>query len=152
MELIERLDKYNLHYGFLENSQDFNFKIHPERIIIRNDALRTNDRELYANYVKKKFPEQAVTALDSFDTTAQRLLRLTKTEATALFTKHGVNILRSDISTEENDAIFKAMVIPEDELPRKAENTKEKLIYNCVRPEVLLDRPYIWIDASGLPE
>ncbi|WDF67588.1 hypothetical protein PQ465_14910 [Sphingobacterium oryzagri] len=152
MELIKRLDSYNLHYGFLENSKDFDFKIHPERIIIRNDALRTNDRQLYATYVKKKFPKQAAAALASYDSTAARLLKLTRTEAAELFKTHGVNILRSDISTEEQDAIFKAMVIPDDELPTKPENTKEKLIHNCVRPEVVLGRPYIWIDASGLPE
>lgn len=151
MELIKRLDKYNSHYGFLENSTDFSFEIHPERIIIRNDALRTGDRKLYANYLQQKFPEQAATALQSFDNTASRLLKCTKTEAVQLFARYGVNILQSDISTQEKDAIFKALIIPEDELSDQHENTDEKLIHNCVRPEAVLDRPYIWIDASGLP-
>ncbi|MFD2969613.1 hypothetical protein [Sphingobacterium bambusae] len=150
MELIKRLDKYNLHYGFLEDSKDFSFEVHPERIIIRNDALRTKDRKLYADYLAQKFPDRLEEALSSYDSTAANLFKLTKTEAKAIFKKNGVNLLRSDISMLEQDAIFTAQVVPQEVLPSEEEDTNMKLIHNKIFPEKVFDRPYIWIDASCL--
>jgi len=150
MELIKRLDRYNLHYGFLEDSNDFSFEVHPERIIIRNDALRTRDRKLYADYLGQKFPKQVEKALSSYDMTAANLLKLTKTEAKAIFKKYAVNLLRSDISMLEQDAIFTALVVPQQSLPLEEEDTKMKLIHNQLLPEKVFDRPYIWIDTSPL--
>ncbi|GHE49215.1 hypothetical protein [Sphingobacterium griseoflavum] len=152
MELIKRLDKYNLHYGFLEDSDDFSFEVHPERVIIRNDALRANDRTLYEGYLKQKFPDRAQEALDSYDATAANLLQLTKTEALSLFQQHAVNLLCSDISMTEQDAIFSTLIVPDERLYLADENPKEKLIHNKVLPEQVLDRPYIWVDTSTLSE
>lgn len=150
MELIKRLDKYNLHYGFLEDSKDFSFEVHPEVIIIRNDALRTKDRKLYADYLAQKFPDRLEEALSSYDATAANLLKLTKTEAKAIFETNGVNLLRSDISMLEQDAIFTAQVVAHDSLPIEEEDTSVKLIHNHVVPEKVFNRPYIWIDTSCL--
>lgn len=152
MELIKRLDRYNLHYGFLEDSADFSFEMHPERVIIRNDALRNNDRTLYEGYIKEKFESYYDEALRSFDAAAQNLMQLTTSEAAVILEQHRVNLLRSDISLTENDAIFTALVLPENELPLQDEDIKEKLIYNKAFPHSVLDRPYIWLDLSLVVE
>jgi hypothetical protein len=150
MELIKRLDRYNLHYGFLEDSADFSFELHPERIIIRNDALRNNDRTLYEGYINNKFASHYTEAMQSFDASLANLVQLTKSEAASLLESHGVNLLQSDISIKEEDAIFTALVVPPAELPLQDENTKEKLIQNKALPYTVLDRPYIWLDLSLL--
>lgn len=149
-ELVKRLDRYNLHYGFLEDSADFSFEVHPERIIIRNDALRNDDRALYEDYLVRKFPLRAAEALRNFDASVAGLHKLTRTEAVAVFESKQVNLLRSDISARENEAIFTAMIVPLDELPATPEDTGEKLIHNNVHPGDILDRPYIWVDTSLL--
>lgn len=151
MDIDLRLDKYDFHYQFRENPGRYDCAYHPERIIVRNEALRTNDTELYERYLKATFPTKVEEELSQFAKVLSSLQQATGTEARAVFNEKGIWILRSDIHWEEKDAIFTVRNIPElDNSFLISEDDDEQLLFNHVYPDWVTDRSALWIDWSEL--
>lgn len=152
MDIDLRLDKYDFHYQFRTNPHAFDWNFHPERIIIRNEALRTGDEELYARYLQATSSNRADQELKSFRKAQAHLQQLSGVEATELLKNQSVAILRSDIHWQEADAIFTAKAIPELDISLLVdEEQDEQLILNYVYPAWLADRSLVWLDLSELP-
>jgi len=56
LNMDTRIIAYDKHYGFVENPNDFNFEYNPHRLIVKNYALRKNDRKAYESYLTTFFP------------------------------------------------------------------------------------------------
>lgn len=158
MDMDLRLDKYDFHYQFRMNPHAFDWNFHPERIIIRNEALRTRDEELYARYLQATSSSTADSSnradqeLKSFRKAQAHLRQLSGVEAAELLENESVAILRSDIHWQEADAIFTAKAIPELDISLLVgEEQDEQLILNYVYPAWLADRSLVWLDLSELP-
>ena len=150
MEWKERLWGFNAIYGFYENPQIFNFEFNPERLIVRNLALRTANRQLYKDYLYDKYPFHLKTELEEFDRVADNLLKLTAADAARFFDEKEVNVVCSDLDYREDSAIYTAMQVEENELASFMQNVDRNLVENYVLPEQLINRTFLWIDGSGL--
>ncbi|WDF70503.1 hypothetical protein PQ465_09045 [Sphingobacterium oryzagri] len=150
MEWKERLWGYNTVYGFYENPQRFNFEFNAERLIVRNLALRTADRQLYQDFLLDNFPFQAEAELLKFDRVMDNLLKLDSFTAARFFADKAVNMVCSDLDYREETAIFKALSVEESEVETFKKAVDPTLIENHVLPEQVRDRPYVWIDGSSL--
>ncbi|KGE12544.1 hypothetical protein [Sphingobacterium deserti] len=151
MDIDLRMDRYDFHYQFRENPQEFDWSFHPERIIIKNEALRTGDSELYQRYLKVAFPHRMEAEISAFNLTAERLQHLPGDDAFKLLRGLEVNILRSDIHWEEDDAIFTAKIIPDLDISfLVGDADDEQLILNYVYPSWITNRKSLWLDLSEL--
>lgn len=152
MDMDLRLDKYDFHYQFRANPHAFDWNFHPERIIIRNEALRTGDEELYKRYLQATSPNRAEEELQNFSRAEAHLQQVSGVEAAKLFEHESIAILRSDIHWEEADAIFTAKATPALDLSLLiSEEADEQLILNYVYPAWLANRSMVWLDLSELP-
>ncbi|WP_133638764.1 hypothetical protein [Sphingobacterium paludis] len=151
MEWKERLWGFNVLYGFYENPQIFNFEFNAERLIVRNLALRTANRDMYKDYLYDNYPFHLKTELKKFDRVAKNLLKLTVADAIRFFKKKKVNVVCSDLDYREESAIFTAMRVEESELKSFMHNVDGRLVENHVVPEQVIDRAFLWIDGSELP-
>lgn len=150
MEWKERLWGYNTVYGFYENPQKFNFEFNAERLIVRNLALRSGDRQLYQDFLLDNFPFQAKAELQKFDRVVDNLLKLDSFEAARFFAEKEVNMVCSDLDYREETAIFRALSVEETEVETFKDVVDPALIENHVLPEQVLDRQFLWIDGSAL--
>lgn len=152
MEWKERLWGFNRAYGFYVNPQKFNFEFNPERLLLRNLALRTSNWSIYKDFLMDKFPFHVKGELQKFGRVAENLLKLNTFEAARFFARQKVNMLRSDLDYREDTAIFKALHVEEEELATFRDSVDKEWVENHVLPEQLLDRPYVWVDGSSLPD
>lgn len=143
-----RIVRYNKYYGFLENPQKFSIVSNPHRLIIRNFALRNNRRDLYEEYIRSFYPDNAVKELSEFDSCLMYLKFFTKDEARNWFISNDIKVVESDIQVNEGDAILR-MLFVEDESDRKELlSAEESYILNRVTPEsILQSRDHLWIDT-----
>ena len=147
MDIDLRMDKYDFHYQFRKEPLAFNWSFHPERIVIRNEALRTNNRELYERYVKAVFPTYFEQEMKAFDRTLTGLKQVSGQQARLYFETHTHNMVQSDIYWEEEDAIFFPRFVPEHELEVLIED--EELILNKIHTDWITDRKLLWLDTIG---
>lgn len=152
MEWTERLKTYNEKYGFESDAKRYGFDFNPERLLIRNEALRQADRDLYDAYLREKFPVEAPLELEQFDLVLANLLRLNNYEAERFFRMKGVNLLRSDIWYQDEDAIFTALQVAEDDIVLLTEGMDTEKIENHVFPEQVLNRAFVWVDGTQLAD
>ncbi|KGE12851.1 hypothetical protein [Sphingobacterium deserti] len=150
MEWKERLWGFNAIYGFYENPQIFNFEFNPERLIVRNLALRTANRQLYKDFLYDNYPFHLRAELKKFDRVANNLLKLTAADAARFFESNEVNVVCSDLDYREESAIYTALSVEEGELKSFMRNVDKNLVENYVLPEQLVNRTFLWIDGSAL--
>lgn len=152
MEWKERLWGYNAVDGFYESPQKFNFEFSPERLLVRNQALRNADRSLYRNFLLENYPFHLRQEMEKFDRVANNLRKLSTFEALRYIDDRQVNVLCADLDFHDEYAIFRAMHVEEAELATFKNAVDRELLENYVMPEQLLSRPYVWIDMSSLPK
>ncbi|HLS96840.1 hypothetical protein BC792_103207 [Sphingobacterium allocomposti] len=148
MDIDLRIDKYDFHYEFRKNPSAFNWGFHPERMIIRNEGLRTRNGELYERYLKAVFPERCKDEMNDFWRILEGLKQVTGQEAKIIFDQHGLNIVKSDICWEEEDAIFVPGRVPDEEIEYLIED--EELILNRIYADWVTSRHTLWLDTSDL--
>jgi hypothetical protein len=151
MDIDLRMDRYDFHYQFRDNPREFDWSFHPERIIIRNEALRADNTELYQRYLKAAFADKCDVEMESFALVKRYLQHVSGEEAFQLLRDSGVNILRSDIHWEEDDAIFTAKIIPDLDISfLVGDSDDEQLILNYVYPSWVTNRKSLWLDLSEI--
>ncbi|GHE33178.1 hypothetical protein [Sphingobacterium griseoflavum] len=149
MEWKERLWGYNAVDGFYENPQKFNFEFSPERLIVRNLALRHADRDLYRNFLLENFPFHLQKEMEKFDQVINNLWLLTPAEAAQYVDEKEVNMMCADLDYREGDAIFRALHVEAAELATFKKEVDRELLENYVLPEQVLNRSFLWIDGSA---
>ena len=152
MTLDERLDKFNEHFHFKEQPELYDFDISPEKTAYRNEALRTGDRDLYLNYLTNKYSDKLDKEMESFDLSAKNLVKIERDSANELFKRYQVNILKSDISFLDDDAIYSMYIVDPEKMDYLLEGYREDLI-DVFAPidEVFPNgRNEIYLDKSGI--
>ncbi len=146
MTLQERLTYLDKQFDFINHPEDFDFNLSPERVAYRNEALRTKNRDLYTGYLADHFPDEMAAELDRFDKTAAKLRQVSPEEAEDIFRSKGINLLQSDLSYHEADAIYKLLKVADEDLPWHLEGSTTDLLNSKVRPStVLQQKRNIWL-------
>ena len=144
--LEQRIEELNRQFGFREHPEDFNFELNPERIAYKNEALRTKSRDLYATYLADNYPREMDRELADFDQKANNLIQVSKDEAEQLFADNKINMLKSDISFKDTDAIFQMKKVNEEDLNWHLEGHETDLLNGNSRPyEALEGKSNIWL-------
>lgn len=144
--LEQRIDELNRQFGFREHPEDFNFELNPERIAYKNEALRTKNRDLYTAYLADNYPKQMDKELADFDRISSKLILMNKDEAESLFENNKINLLKSDISFKDPDAIFQLKKVNDEDLNWHLEGHETDLLNGNSRPsEALEGKSAIWL-------
>jgi len=144
--LEQRIDELNRQFGFREHPEDFNFELNPERIAYKNEALRTKNRDLYTAYLADNYPKQMDKELADFDRISSKLVLMNKDEAESLFENNKINLLKSDISFKDPDAIFQLKKVNDEDLNWHLEGHETDLLNGNSRPsEALEGKSAIWL-------
>ncbi|WP_313189079.1 hypothetical protein [Sphingobacterium sp.] len=144
--LEQRIEELNRQFGFREHPEDFNFELNPERIAYKNEALRTKNRDLYASYLADNHSREMDRELADFDQKANNLIQVSKDEAEQLFADNKINMLKSDISFKDPDAIFQMKKVNEEDLNWHLEGHETDLLNGNSRPyEALEGKSNIWL-------
>ncbi len=152
MTLDERLDKFNEYFQYKKQPELYDFDLSPEKIAYRNEALRTGDRDLYLNYLTNKYSDKLDKEMESFDLSAKNLVKIERESANELFKRYQVNILKSDISFLDDDAIYSMYIVDPEKMDYLLEGYREDLI-DVFAPidEVFPNgRNEIYLDKSGI--
>ncbi len=144
--LEQRIEELNKQFGFREHPEDFNFELNPERIAYKNEALRTKNRDLYASYLADNYPREMDRELADFDTKANKLIQISKDEAEQLFQENKINMLKSDISFKDPEAIFQMKKVNDEDLEWHLEGHETDLLNGNSKPyEALEGKSNIWL-------
>ncbi|MFD1770844.1 hypothetical protein [Sphingobacterium suaedae] len=149
MTLEERLQLYNKYYGFEENPDHFGFNFDPKRITIRNEALRTRNKELYETYLRERYPEDADVELEKFDEVHANIRKVSGEEAQIFFKRHMINNVQSDINPRDPDAIFTPSIVAGEEEMDAGQEDEGHILFNWM-PEWLADRDEVWVDPTDI--
>src|SRR5690606_31300301 len=151
--LEQRIEELNRHFGFREHPEDFNCELNPERIAYKNEALRTKNRDLYASYLADNYPREIDRELADIDSKANSLIQVSKDEAEQLFADNKINMLKSDISYKDPDAIFQMKKVNEEDLNWPPEGRETDLLNRNSRPfEALEGKSNIWLLTYNSPK
>jgi len=152
MTLNERLTRFNEHFNYKEQPELYEFEISPEKIAYRNEALRTGDRELYFKYLSEKYEDKIKKEMESFDLSAKNLVKIDKKAAENIFDVYQINLLKSDISFLDDDAIYSMYKVNPETIDILLESYRDDVIDGFVPPrEVFYNgRKEIYLDKSGV--
>jgi len=139
MNLEERLQKLDSQFGFVNNPEGFNFELSPERIAYRNEALRTHNRDLYANYLAEHYANEMAKELRKFDEILIHIVSMEKEQLLDYVERHGINLLKSDIDYKDPDAIFKPMKVAEEDIEWHVQGNENDLFRATVTVEQALE-------------
>ncbi|WKK60184.1 MULTISPECIES: hypothetical protein [unclassified Sphingobacterium] len=146
MTLQARLENLDRKFGFINNPEDFDFNLSPERIAYRNEALRTKDRDLYTAYLADHFPNEMAAELKRFDELLPKIRRVSKDEAEDIFRAKGINLLQADFSAKDEDSIFKMLSVAEEDLNWHLEGSDTDVLNSKARPiSVLNNLDQLWL-------
>ncbi|MBD1430550.1 hypothetical protein H8B04_13425 [Sphingobacterium sp. DN04309] len=148
MEKLEkRLTTYKEKYGEENKLTQFSYNQSAEQIIYRNEALRTGNRKLYADYVTSHPDLDPEKELKTFDSLAPKVLKLDRASFISWAIDKGIELVESDIYIFDEDAILKGIRLEEVEAESfEVESTWDELIHNVHKPEELAkDRAFFWV-------
>ncbi|GEM63439.1 hypothetical protein SF1_14210 [Sphingobacterium faecium NBRC 15299] len=149
--LESRISLYDKYYGFIENPDDFNFEYNPHRLIVKNYALRTKDRNSYYKYLDEYFSHFTKIELNNFDYEVRYIRQFDHAELLAWLSTNNVKVLESDISFEDPDAIFKMISVSNSESPTLYTLEGEDYILNRILPRDLIKSPNkTWINIKKI--
>ncbi len=147
-EMEKKINLYNEYYGFLENVGKFSFDSNPQRLIIRNYVLRTGDEVLYEFYLKEVFPDLAIEELQALEEDIKYIKPMGREELATWLINNNIKVLRADINTTDQDAIFSVVAVADSEDPGQYLSGQDGLILNTISPLKLMKFPYhIWINT-----
>ena len=152
MTLNERLNRFNEHFNYKEQPELYEFEISPEKIAYRNEALRTGDRELYFKYLSEKYEDKIKKEMESFDLSAKNLVKIDKKAAENIFDEYQINLLKSDISFLDDDAIYSMYKVNPETIDILLEGYRDDVIDGFVPPREVFHngRKEIYLDKSGV--
>ncbi len=145
----ERIEQLNKQFGFKENPEDFNFELNPERVAYKNEALRNRDRDLYSTYLAEHYPNQLEHEMANFDGMLSDLVQISKDDAKQLFLNNKVNLLKSDFSFRDPDAIFEMKNVNNEDLNWHLDGHQTDILnVNSTPEEALEGKTNIWLIQS----
>ncbi|MGN0002690.1 MAG: hypothetical protein ACI35V_04575 [Sphingobacterium composti] len=148
MEKFEkRLTTYKEKYGNEDRQSKFSYNQSAEQIIYRNEALRTGERDLYADYLQSHKELDAEKGLKVYDSIAPRVMKLDRSSFLAWATDKGIELVESDIYIFDEDAILKGIRLDDAEMENyDVESSWDELVHNLHKPESLAnERAYFWV-------
>lgn len=119
-----------------------------EKILCRNEALRTNNRQLYQSLLIEQKIETWGEEMDLFDQTAESLVLLEQQHLQQLMTVCQVNMLQSDIWIDDEDCIFKLINVPEQDVLTSLDRTLTAIVGVNLLPQEIVGNAYAWLDIS----
>ncbi|MGO1245147.1 MAG: hypothetical protein ACTJHT_08425 [Sphingobacterium sp.] len=144
--LEQRLAQLDKQFEFKENPEDFNFELNPERLAYKNEALRTGDRDLYVSYLAERYPNQLGHEMTHFDSIASSLIQISKEDAEQLFLEKKTNLLKSDLSYKDPDAIFQMKNVANEDLNWHLDGHETDILnVNSTPNEALDGKESIWL-------
>ena len=152
MTLDERLKIFNEYFHYKERPELHEFEISPEKIAYRNEALRSGDRNLYLKYLTEKYADKLEKEMERYDLAAQNLVKVDRDSANELFNSFQVNMLKSDISFLDNDAIYTMYKVSPESIELLLEGYREDLIDVFVPINEVFQngRKEIYLDKTGI--
>lgn len=143
----KRLAAYNEKYGDEKKQSKFSYNYSAEQIVYRNEALRTNNRGLYEEYINTLQDLDHEKELAEFDSIAPRIMKLDRASFLAWANDKAIQLVESDIYIFDEDAILKGMRLEDVEDEKfDVESTWNELVHNIHIPEELAkDRAYFWV-------
>lgn len=143
----KRLAAYRDRYGDEKKQSKFSYNYSAEQIIYRNEALRTNNKNFYEEYIAKQEDIDKERELKNFESILPRILRLDRASFLAWATDKGIQLVESDIYIFDEDAILKGMRLEEvDNQTFDVESTWNELVHNLHIPEELAkERSHFWV-------
>src|SRR5690606_10104556 len=143
----KRLAAYNEKYGDEKKQSKFSYNYSAEQIVYRNEALRTNNRGLYEEYINTLQDLDHEKVLDEFDSIAPRIMKLDRASFLAWANDKAIQLVESDIYIFDEDAILKGIRLEDVEDEKfDVESTWNELVHNIHIPEELAkDRAYFWV-------
>jgi hypothetical protein len=148
MEKFEkRLASYKEKYGDEKRQSKFSYNQSAEQIIYRNEALRTGQRDLYADYLSTHQDLHETNELNDYDSIAPRVMKLDRPSFLAWATDKGIELVESDIYIFDEDAILKGIRLDDAEMEDfDIESSWDDLVHNLHKPEDLAkERSYFWV-------
>lgn len=148
MEKFEkRLVTYKEKYGEEKRQSKFSYNQSAEQIIYRNEALRTGQRDMYAEYLDAHHDLDESNELKAFDSIASRVMKLDRPSFLAWATDKGIELVESDIYIFDEDAILKGIRLDDTEMEDyDVESSWDDLVHNLHKPEDLAkERAYFWV-------
>ena len=143
--LQDKISYYNRQFGFIENPEDFNFELSPEPLIYKNEALRSNNRDLYAEFLSSKYPKELEKELAYFDEKVSKLVQIDKEKLMHYMKEKGYNLLKSDLKINDQDTIFQGRKVSEENLQWELEgNTSDLLKVNVTLEEAFENKQWIY--------
>lgn len=147
LRLEHKCKLYDLRYNFIANPEIYDFSIDPQRILIRNHALRTGDHNIYFEYLYLNYPQQVAEEKKDLENLTHSLICLEANQAQHWFKTHNVTMVESDIWICDEDAILKILAINEHNKNWNFSEDREEMIYNLMSPKELMQlREIFWID------
>jgi hypothetical protein len=143
----KRLAAYNEKYGDEKKQSKFSYNYSAEQIVYRNEALRTNNRGLYEEYINTLQDLDHEKELAEFDSIAPRIMKLDRASFLAWANDKAIQLVESDIYIFDEDAILKGIRLEDVEDEKfDVESTWNELVHNIHIPEELAkDRAYFWV-------
>jgi len=143
----KRLAAYNEKYGDEKKQSKFSYNYSAEQIVYRNEALRTNNRGLYEEYINTLQDLDHEKELAEFDSIAPRIIKLDRASFLAWANDKAIQLVESDIYIFDEDAILKGIRLEDVEDEKfDVESTWNELVHNIHIPEELAkDRAYFWV-------
>ncbi|GHE32059.1 hypothetical protein [Sphingobacterium griseoflavum] len=146
----DRLEDYNKIYGFREHPERFGFEGNPERIIVRNTALREADASIYVAYLTEHYPASVEREMEQFEKSLTHISLMPWPEANSFFEKHGITTLQTDIPYVEHDAVFVPKTFSESEADALVKASEKEPFMQYLKIDKVANRSSIWLDVSEL--
>lgn len=145
--LQQKCRLYDLRYHFTANPEIYDFSFDPQRLLMRNHALRTGDHDIYFKYLAMYYQEHVTYERRDIEELTETLMCLDANQAEKWFKKHHVTVMESDIWICDEDAILKVLAVKEHDHHWGILDDTEEMIYNLINPqELVLLRDIFWID------
>ncbi|MCA5006301.1 hypothetical protein [Sphingobacterium bovistauri] len=144
--LESRLEEYNKHFGFKENPEEFNFNISPERMLYKNEALRTCNRDLYVSYLAENYPIEMGLELADFDRKVGKIVKMNKDQVQVYMADKGYNLLKGDLHFTEQDGIYYGVKVDNENVKWDTERNFEDLVNPVGHVgDTFNNKDWIWI-------
>lgn len=147
VKLQQKCKLYDLRYHFSKNPEIYDFSFDPQRILIRNHAIRTGDDTIYREFLHLYYPDSVFHEMNDLEELTHSLLCFDATQAYKWFMAHHVTVMESDIWICDEDAILRVFAIREHERSWNLKDDTDDLMHNLMLPqELVLLRDVFWID------
>lgn len=151
MKWQTKLQQYNAYFRASHNLGDFDLPFGVDRLLCRNEALRTKDRTLYHDFLTATGHAQLDSEMAAFDARCAEVLLLDQYSVQCMLARHKIGMLQSDIWIDDEDCIFTLMEVPEKEVVYQLDQTLTAVVEVNVLPQEIAGHRFVWLDLSAFP-